>query len=837
MRMEEKKRRMNIILGIILQIYFLFPWMNITGERKNFIMYVIAVLRNHSCADTYNTTFLDGAADALPLDIHTLAKTFTVCVMLYVVLEVIETIRLICNIKGWEIKFLSIIELIGLFAMLSVVAEIGLNSSWSSAGTIQVFPMYLLGYLAVFPIWTGIRLLMHKSMEEWEESGEQILKTQENDKHYKQERKRRLYFPGKYSKLYYHVLWENFKYHWRDFSFLFVSVLLSAAFLFIGFGMREAFSGSYGYDNELLGLGLTEIMKDCLIVIVLISLFLITVVMVFYRKKRMADDGIFRTLGMRSNAVFWSWIGELLAGFAVALVTAFVIGRAILFGIYAAVIQYFPKIDMKSEVSWKVYLITAIVIAVICLFAFGISGDIHAGERSADARNAAVKSEKIPGIYRKAGALISGLLGVIVLYLYTQRRFSESIFLLCGFFLCLYVFLYNIGAMILRKKETSMDQYLRTLPEEHMIRHRYQTTVKYLTLMIVIHVCVMSFFSVKVVSNRIADKTDTLYPYDYVWLANSNDTGIIEKLKQECKTEVTSVPMVRATTIDNTERLEGPFDLVWQQGQNIGIFVMNEKLEKNENKKTADVLRAENLVRDYVQYGEDGEKKKEIHVLKGLNFSIQRQEFVGIMGRSGCGKTTLLKLLGMIDRQTGGKLFFEEHDTEDLWKDEFADIRRRKIGFVFQDFYLMDSLSVRENIMLPKILDKKSAKECMEESQKYAEQFGITHLMNKKPYELSGGEKQRVAISRALINNPDLILADEPTGNLDSKSGDVVIHTLSHINRELGKTIVMVTHDPKMASYCSRLILLKDGMILEDMRNGGDQEAFYQEILGKMKEL
>ena len=130
------------------------------------------------------------------------------------------------------------------------------------------------------------------------------------------------------------------------------------------------------------------------------------------------------------------------------------------------------------------------------------------------------------------------------------------------------------------------------------------------------------------------------------------------------------------------------------------------------------------------------------------------------MGRSGCGKTTFLKLLGMIDRQTGGKLFFEEHDTEDLWKDEFADIRRRKIGFVFQDFYLMDSLSVRENIMLPKILDKKSAKECMEESQKYAEQFGITHLMNKKPYELSGGEKQRVAISRALINNPDLILAD-----------------------------------------------------------------------------
>ena len=264
---------------------------------------------------------------------------------------------------------------------------------------------------------------------------------------------------------------------------------------------------------------------------------------------------------------------------------------------------------------------------------------------------------------------------------------------------------------------------------------------------------------------------------------------------------------------------------------------MNEKLEKNENKKTADVLRAENLVRDYVQYGEDGEKKKEIHVLKGLNFSIQRQEFVGIMGRSGCGKTTLLKLLGMIDRQTGGKLFFEEHDTEDLWKDEFADIRRRKIGFVFQDFYLMDSLSVRENIMLPKILDKKSAKECMEESQKYAEQFGITHLMNKKPYELSGGEKQRVAISRALINNPDLILADEPTGNLDSKSGDVVIHTLSHINRKLGKTIVMVSHDLDFCGqYADRCGLFAQGKLIgvNNVRKFFTKNKFYTTSVNKM---
>lgn len=248
------------------------------------------------------------------------------------------------------------------------------------------------------------------------------------------------------------------------------------------------------------------------------------------------------------------------------------------------------------------------------------------------------------------------------------------------------------------------------------------------------------------------------------------------------------------------------------------------------------ILEVKNLIRNYTITGEK-EQKEEIKVLKGLNFKVGEQEFVGLMGRSGCGKTTLLKILGMIDRQTGGKLYFKGSDTEELWKDELADIRRRNIGFVFQDFYLMDSLTVRENIMLPKILDKRSAQECIENAEKLALQFGIQPLLDKKPYELSGGEKQRVAICRALINDPDLILADEPTGNLDSKSGNIVIEALEKINKDNSKTVVMVTHDPKMASYCSRLILLKDGVIFEELERREDPEAFYQIILERMKDL
>ena len=244
------------------------------------------------------------------------------------------------------------------------------------------------------------------------------------------------------------------------------------------------------------------------------------------------------------------------------------------------------------------------------------------------------------------------------------------------------------------------------------------------------------------------------------------------------------------------------------------------------------VLEVKNLIRNY-QKSAQKKSGEDIKVLKGLNFAVDEGEFVGIMGKSGCGKTTLLKVLGMIDKQTDGEIFFMEQNTTELYGDKLADIRT-----VMQEQNATHhSLTVEENIMLPMILGKESVDVMTKAAAKYAEQFEISHLLKKNPYELSGGEKQRVAICRALINDPDLILADEPTGNLDSKSGKIVINALNRINREFGKTIVMVTHDPQMASNCSRIILLKDGVILDNLERGEDQEKFYQEIIGRMADL
>ena len=195
------------------------------------------------------------------------------------------------------------------------------------------------------------------------------------------------------------------------------------------------------------------------------------------------------------------------------------------------------------------------------------------------------------------------------------------------------------------------------------------------------------------------------------------------------------------------------------------------------------VLEAKDIIRNYSKKG-DGARPAEddIKVIRGISMKVEKGDFLGIMGKSGCGKSTLLRVLGLLDRPTEGKIYFEDFDTEELWKDELADIRRRKIGFIFQDYYLMDSLTVRENMILPMILDKADSAEMKKRAEKYAEQFEISHLLDKKPTELSGGEKQRAAICRALINDPELILADEPTGNLDSKSGKIVLDALKEIN-------------------------------------------------------
>ena len=208
-------------------------------------------------------------------------------------------------------------------------------------------------------------------------------------------------------------------------------------------------------------------------------------------------------------------------------------------------------------------------------------------------------------------------------------------------------------------------------------------------------------------------------------------------------------------------------------------------------------------------------ERNEKQVLRGVNLSVYPGEYISIMGRSGSGKSTLLNILGLLIPPSEGTLFFEGKKVEDLWKDELADIRRRRVGFIFQNFELIESISALNNIMIAGFLEKKSKEEVYERTVELTQSLDLSQdLLKKYPSEFSGGEKQRVAIVRALINNPDLILADEPTGALDSKSGEQIMELFQKLNEE-GVTIVMITHDPHIASNAKRMVKIIDGEIFE----------------------
>ena len=219
-----------------------------------------------------------------------------------------------------------------------------------------------------------------------------------------------------------------------------------------------------------------------------------------------------------------------------------------------------------------------------------------------------------------------------------------------------------------------------------------------------------------------------------------------------------------------------------------------------------------------------------MQALSDVSFSVETGEYVAIMGESGSGKTTLLNILAALDQPTSGKVFLDGKDLTMVKEREIAAFRRDNLGFVFQDFNLLDTFSLKDNIFLPLVLAGKSPKEMELRLMPIAEQLGITHLLEKYPYEVSGGQKQRAAVARALISKPKLILADEPTGALDSKSTDGLLDVFSAIHAT-GQTILMVTHSTKAASRADRILFIKDGVLFHQIYRGGcTNEQLYQKI-------
>lgn len=238
------------------------------------------------------------------------------------------------------------------------------------------------------------------------------------------------------------------------------------------------------------------------------------------------------------------------------------------------------------------------------------------------------------------------------------------------------------------------------------------------------------------------------------------------------------------------------------------------------------ILQVKNVEKYY------GSKSSLTKAINGISFEVEKGEFVAIMGASGSGKTTLLNLISTIDKVTAGEIFVDGENITKLKGNNLNKFRRDKLGFIFQDFNLLDTLTGYENISLSLSIQNISYSEQKKRIEDIASKLGITKILNKYPYQMSGGEKQRIASARAIITNPSLILADEPTGALDSKSSKQLLNNFEYLNNELKSTILMVTHDAFTASYASRVIFIKDGKIFNEIQKGdSSRKEFFDNII------
>lgn len=238
------------------------------------------------------------------------------------------------------------------------------------------------------------------------------------------------------------------------------------------------------------------------------------------------------------------------------------------------------------------------------------------------------------------------------------------------------------------------------------------------------------------------------------------------------------------------------------------------------------VLEVKNIEKYY------GSKSNLTKAVDNISFNIKSKEFVGIMGASGSGKTTLLNCISTIDRVTSGHIIINGEDITKLRGNKLNKFRREELGFIFQDFNLLDTLTAYENIAIALTIQKVNAHEIDKRVKEIAQKLEITDILSKYPYQVSGGQKQRIASARAIITNPKLVLADEPTGSLDSKSAKQLLGTLVTLNEKLGATILMVTHDAFTASYADRIIFIKDGKIFNEITKGNDtRKQFFEKII------
>lgn len=570
-----KIKSINITIGILAQIYFLVPWLNSGTERYNALTYILKG-NEIGFEQIFRATFLSGYTGDLPGGIaggiKFTGQLFSVLMGLLLFLQILVFIYTVASCLGYQwTKILTIsVWILGIMLAFFYYQTLeGASSLLESKGL--SIPMYIYGYFLIFVVGGFIWIMLIKMTEQWDEASKRAKEERIYRKLDKQERKRRLAFSGKYCSLYYRILWKDLSYRKKEFLFLLLAEFLCAVFLFTGGGVYCILSAGYGEDFGMLGMGLVEIVLNFIVVSSIVSIFLLTVIFSFYRKNRMANIGLYETLGMRKKALAVLWGGEIFLSIIFVLGMTGLWGNVLLWVLRKVLEKQLSEIANLGYMKVGAQIVVLLGIVLLILLAEGMSRDVGKVNISLDARNSSVRSEKLPGRLRYLGATVAGGVMLLCVIGFSQRRMAESIWIFAIFLVALAVCFYNGWIIFLQHKKQNQKKYLKELSRLHILFHKYKTLVLNLSLLAMIHICVLVFFGAKFISSQIATDPEELFPYDYVCLANTGDFHYFDKIEEEFSAEIYEFPMVRVTTVDGTEAPNEYRLPIHPQGQHIGI--------------------------------------------------------------------------------------------------------------------------------------------------------------------------------------------------------------------------------------------------------------------------
>lgn len=581
------KKRMSadriylFVTGILIQIVLLLPWIPLGSKLHNTYGYFLhlrgAGNMNALMQKDLITAGLGGMEGP---GVQSVAFVFMAQLILMIIVQLVGLINLMLVLFIEKRTILPVLNLVFSAANILCITE---------------GPAYYLGdisfmlYPLVILILQAVHLIGYRMLDSWTEATEEVRQIKERERQAKKERKERLAFDGKYSHLFYQVIWKNFKSNWETYRIFVVTGTVSVSFIFAGVGMREMLSGMQGVESLIKGQGLGTILVNFLAAAIVISVFLIASVLMFYLKNHMNSYQLFQNLGIRSKTLYLFLATELFGCILVSLIGGFLLGNVILLLGRMMIQRGISSSAVLESITIKSYLLTILVSFFVYLISAMATHDIYLEKGGASARYKDVQKEKMPGKLSPVFLALGAGMIIYAVYEYAQREKAEGIPSLVFLMIGLYLFMKHFWNLYLRKRKKNEKVYLESLVKKNYFYHHFKTAFRYLFVITTLHICVLFIFSREAASSGIAETAETMFPYDYVCMATSDEEEYFDEIAKENDADILICPMVRVTNVDNSTDLNGAMEIMQPQGQQIGISestyrMLCEKIGKKPNK-------------------------------------------------------------------------------------------------------------------------------------------------------------------------------------------------------------------------------------------------------------